>query len=430
MAPKQDIVVTGVGVVSPIGIGKNPFWTALCEGRSGVRRLELFDDPTLSPLIGGVVANFDPKQYVRPRKSLKVMSRDIQLAFAAADLACVDAGLRERPIAPERLGVIFGAALIPGELDELSGAYRSCLVDGKFDFGRWGPAAMAEMFPLWMLKYLPNMPACHIGIGQDARGPSNSITMGDVSSLSALAEAVRVLERGQADAIIVGGVGARLHPVVWARTDVRGLSRRFDNPAAASRPFDAERDGLVNGEGAGTLILETRSHAHARGATIFASILGCAVAFEPGRLELSNKGATLGRGNNVIGRTLAAALHDAGLTPAELGCVVAHGTSDVVDDRIEAQAIRAVLGDVPVTAPKGNFGYLGAGSGALETAVSVLALQHRLVPPTLNYEHPDPQCPINVVHGRPMPLSCPTALVVSYSAQGQAVAVVLEGPNG
>ena len=183
------------------------------------------------------MADFDPKQYVRPRKSLKVMSRDIQLAFAAADLACVDAGLRERPVDPERLGVIFGAALIPGELDELAGTYRSCLVDGKFDFRRWGPAAMAEMFPLWMLKYLPNMPACHIGIGQDARGPNNSITMGDVSSLSALAEAVRILERGQADAMIVGGVGARLHPVVWARSDVTGPFAAIRQSGRGVAPF-------------------------------------------------------------------------------------------------------------------------------------------------------------------------------------------------
>jgi len=425
MAPKQDIVVTGVGVVSPIGIGKNPFWAALCEGQSGIRRLELFDDPALPQPIGGAVADFDPKQYVRPRKSLKVMSRDIQLAFAAADLACIDAGLRERPIAPERLGVTFGSALIPGELDELAGAYRRCLVDGKFDFRRWGPAAMAEMFPLWMLKYLPNMPACHIGIGQDARGPSNSITMGDVSSLSALAEAVRILERGQADAMIVGGVGARLHPGVGARSDVRGLSRRSDNPGAALRPFDAQRDGLVNGEGSGAFLLETRPHAQARGAAIFARVLGCAAAFEPGCLEPAHKAATIGRRNDAICRALVAALHDAGLTPAQLGCVVAHGTSAVVDDRLEAQAIRSVLGDVPVTAPKGNFGYLGAGSGALETAVCILTLQHGLVPHTLNYEYPDPQCPVNVVHGRPLPLDRPAALVLSHSPLGQAVAVVL-----
>jgi 3-oxoacyl-[acyl-carrier-protein] synthase II len=427
MALKQDIVVTGVGVVSPIGIGKDPFWTALCEGRSGIHRLDTYGDPGLRPLIGGAVADFDPKQYVRPRKSLKVMSRDIQLGFAAADLAYVDAGVREHPVDPERLGVVFGAALIPGELEEFIGTYRSCTVDGKFDFGRWGPAAMGEMFPLWMLKYLPNMPACHIGIGQDARGPSNSITMGDVSALSAVAESVRIIERGRADAVIAGSVGARLHPVVWARTREDELSRRTDDPPAAARPFDAERDGTVNAEGAAAFLLETRSHARARGVPILARVLGYASAFDrAGSFFDKDPAATTdGRGGAAIRRVLQAALKDAGLAAAELGFVVAHGKSTIHDDRVEAQAIRAVLGDVPVTAGKGNFGYLGAGCGALEMAAAVMAFQHGLIPPTLNYEHPDPQCPVNVVHGQPMPLKRPTALVLSHTPFGQAVAVVL-----
>jgi 3-oxoacyl-[acyl-carrier-protein] synthase II len=425
MAFNPDIVITGVGVVSPIGIGKDPFWAALCAGQSGIRRLDSFGDPALPAPIGGVVADFDPKQYVRPRKSLKVMSRDIQLAFAAADLACADAGLREQPIAPERLGVIFGAAMIPGELDELIGTYRNCLVDGRFDFERWGQSAMAELFPLWMLKYLPNMPACHIGIGQDARGPNNSITMGDVSSLSALAEAARILERGQADAMIVGGVGVALHPVVWARGEEGRVTRRSGDPTAASRPFDAERDGVVNAEGAAAFIVEPRVRAEARGAAVFARLLGCAAAFEPNGLRTPNQTTSNVRRDGAIRRAIAGALRDAGLTPAELGCVVAHGTSSIEDDRLEAQAIRGVLGDVPVTAPKSNYGYAGAGSGALETAVTILACQRKLIPHTLNYEHPDPQCPVNVVHGQPRPLDRPTALVLSHSQHGQAVAVVL-----
>lgn len=419
MPPKQDIVVTGTGVVSPIGIGKEPFWAALRDGRSGIRRLDLFDGADLPPPIGGEVADFDPKQYVRPRKSLKVMSRDIQLAFAAADLACVDASLGEHPIEPERLGVLFGASLIPGELDEMIGTYRNCTAEGSFDFRRWGSAAMGELFPLWMLKYLPNMPACHIGIGQDARGPNNSITMGDVSSLSAVAEAVRVLERGQADAMIVGGVGVRLHPVIWARCNVKELSQHAANPSAASRPFDADRDGMVNSEGAASYFLETESNAKTRGVPIVARILGYASAFAANR-----------DGVSAIRRVILAAIQDAGLTPAELGFVVADGKSTVDDDRIEAEAIRSALGDVPATAPKGNFGYLGTGSGALETVAGILSVYHGLIPPTLNYEHPDPTCPINVVHGQPMPLKHPTALVLSHSPLGQAVAVVLAGPNG
>ena len=145
---------------------------------------------------------------------------------------------------------------------------------GEFDFDRWGTSAMSAMFPLWMLKYLPNMPACHIGIAQDARGPNNTITLGDVSTLSAMAEAVRVLQRGQADAIIAGGVNSRVHPVLWTRSQVVGCSQRADDPAAASRPFDATRDGVVVGEGAGSLVLETVQAAQARGAQSLARILG------------------------------------------------------------------------------------------------------------------------------------------------------------
>ncbi len=422
MTSSQDIVVTGVGVVSPIGIGREPFWTALCEGRSGIRRLPLFDDPQLPSPFGGEVLNFNPKQYVRPRKSLKVMSRDIQLGFAAADMACTDAGLRESPLNPDRLGVMLGADMIPCELDELVGAYRTCIVDGRFDFRRWGQAFVAELFPLWMLKYLPNMPACHIGIAQDARGPNNTVTLGDASTLSAFSEAVRVLKRGQADAIITGGVGVRIHPAVWVRNQVLGQSQYSGDPAAASRPFDALRDGVVNGEGAGVLILETQRHAQARGAQVLARILGCAAAFEPRRNGQPCQGTA-------IRHALLAAIAAAELKPADIGFVAAHGLSTVDGDRIEAQAIRDTLGDVPVTASKSYFGYLGAASGALEMVISVLAFQHGLVPPTLNYEHPDPQCPVNVIHGRPMPLRQPTALILSHSPQGQAAALVLGGPK-
>jgi 3-oxoacyl-[acyl-carrier-protein] synthase II len=418
MTPRKEIVVTGMGVVSPIGIGKAPFWTSLAEGRGGIRRLDMPVDAELPPPIGGIVADFDPKQYVRPRKSLKVMSRDIQLAFAAADLACVDAGLRERPIEPERLGVLFGAGLIGCDLDEMIGVYRACIVDGKFDFQRWGKSAMGELFPLWMLKYLPNMPACHIGIGQDARGPNNSLTLGDVSSLSAMIEAVRVLQRGQADAMIVGGVGARIHPGIWSQSHVLGLSRRTDEPIATPRPFDADRDGLVNGEGAGSLILETRVNAAARGAPALARFLGHGVTFEP-----HANGQPLS--GDAIRRAIVASLADAGLRPADLGCVIAHGLGTIDGDRLESQAIRATLGDLPVTAPKSLYGYLGAASGALETVVGVLSLQSGQIPPTLHYDRPDPQCPICVVHGGPRPLKKSAILVLAYSNDGQAAAVVL-----
>jgi len=337
------------------------------------------------------------------------------LGFAAADLACADAALPEKPAAPERLGVVFGAGIIPCDIEELAAPYRACMVDGKFDFSRWGQAAMSELFPLWMLKYLPNMPACHIGIAQNAYGPNNTITLGDVSSVSAFAEAARVLERGQADAMIAGGVGVRLHPASWMRSHDGDLSRRGDSPEAACRPFDADRDGLVNGEGAGAMLLETRERAQARGVPILGRVLGCASVFAPGKKSL----------DEAVRRAILTAVADAGLQPDDIGFVAAHGLSTVEEDRLEAQAIRAALGDVPVTGAKSYFGHLGPAAGALEAVMCALALRAELIPPTLNYERPDPLCPVNVVSGKPAPLERPTALVLAHTPHGQAAAVVL-----
>ncbi len=421
MAPKQEIVITGTGVASPIGIETEDFWASLSEGRSGVGRLEcygdLYDRDAAVP-VGASIDDFDPKQYVRPRKSLKVMSRDIQLAFTAADLACAEAGFHDRAIDPERLGIVFGSELIACELSELVDVYRGCITDGKFNFDRWGETAMAEMYPLWMLKYLPNMPACHIGIAQDARGPNNSLTLGDVSSLSAVAEAVRVIERNAADAMIAGGGGTHINPTFWARYRTFGMSERYDNPAGACRPFDADRDGMVGGEGAGAFVLETRRHAEARGAAVLASILGYASTFEPIRNGQPLRG-------DAIRHAITGALADAGLEPADIGHVNAHGAGTIHGDRIEAAAIRDTLGDVPVTAPKSFFGHLGAGSGAVEMAVSVLAIGRGQVPHTLNYETPDPACPVNVIRDRPMKIEKPTAMLLNHTPFGQAMAIVI-----
>ncbi len=418
MRGESEIVITGMGVVSPIGIGGDALWASLCARRSGVRDLALFQGPALPVSFGANVADFDPKQSVRPRKSLKVMSRDIQMAFAAADAACREAGHHNTPFDSERMGVLFGAEPIPCDLDELVGAFRSCIVDGRFDFRLWGEKALPEMFPLWMLKYLPNMPACHIAIAQDARGPNNSITLGDVSSLLALAEAVRVIERGQADVIVAGGASSRISPALWVRSGVFEFTRRGENPAAASRPFDADRAGAVAGEGAAAFVLETRRHAASRGATILGRVLGFAAAFEPQRDGRPRTGSA-------IRAAIVRALDAARLTPDDVGHVNAHGPGTYHDDRIEAQAIRATLGDVPVFAPKSFFGNLGPGGGAVEMAASIMALAHERVPPTLNYEHPDPECPVNVVCGGGEPSRRPTALLLNHTPYGQAAAVVL-----
>jgi len=413
-----EVVITGLGVVSPIGIGCRAFWDALCAGRSGVTRIDVIGNQSWASSIGGVVRDFDAKDRVRPRKALKVMSRDIQMAFVAADMAVEMSGVTAGGVDPERFGIVFGADLIPCELDEISGAIRSCIVDGHFDFSLWGERASSELYPLWLLKYLPNMPACHIGIAHDARGPNNSLTLAEVSGLASLVEAVRVIQRGEADVMIAGGTGSRINPSIWVREKAYELSKRCNEPERACRPFDASRDGMIHGEGAGAVVLERRDHAMARGARILARILGFACTFEPRRLHRPVEG-------KAIRQAIRSSLKMADLSPSDIGHVNAHGLSTVDDDVAEASAIRAELGNVPVTAPKSFFGNLAAGTGIVEMAASILAFAEKKIPFTLNYELPDPRCPIDVVAQKPRPLGIPTAVVLNHSRIGQAISVVL-----
>ena len=418
MSVAGQIVVTGVGVVSPVGIGCDAFWTALCAGASGVRPIDLFDSSGLGVRFGGQIPDFDPKLYVRPRKSLKVMSREIQLGFAAADLAMADAGLASGETDPDRFGIVFGNDMIYAGLEDLEGTYRRSRRDGSFDFSLWSEAIHEELHPLWLLKHLPNMTASHIAIAYDARGPNNSIVLGDVSSLLAIAEAASVISRGWADVMLAGGSGCRLHPTALVARGDALLSHHVDDCRRACRPFDRDRDGLVNGEGAAVVVLESRAHAHARGARIRARLLASASRCEPSARRSGLTGSSL--------RMAIRAVVDAtGLQPGALGHVNAHGVGTIDMDRIEAAAIAAELGDTPVTAPKGAFGHLGAGGGAVELAASILGVEAGLVPQTLNYETPDPLCPVRVVRDEPLAGRPSTALAVNLCSTGQAAAVAI-----
>lgn len=288
----REIVITGLGVVSPLGIGREAFWDKFRAGASGIRPIDAFDTSSLEVRFGGQITDFDPKLYVRPRKSLKVMSREIQMGFAAADLALVDAGLSGGSVEPERFGVVFGSDMIYADTHDLEGTYRRCSASGRFDFEQWGKAAMEEIYPLWLLKLLPNMTASHIAIAHDARGPNNSIVLGDVSSLLAIAEAASVIERGWADVMITGGTGNRIDPTAIVARCEHDLSHRGNDIEAASRPFDQDRDGMVNGEGSGAIVLESLDHAVARGAHIHARLLAVTARHEPvrGQQPLSGSG--------------------------------------------------------------------------------------------------------------------------------------------
>jgi len=419
----REVVLTGLGVLTPVGIDKDTFWNAILNGQSGVGFLNIETaNDTLRPM-GSEVPEFHAKEYVKPRKNIKVMSRDIQLAFVSACLACQDAGIvtegEERTVDPERFGVIFGSDLIGAEIDMLLSAFRAGITpEGHYDFSRWGTDAMQEIFPLWMLKFLPNMPACQISIGLDARGPSNSITLCRGSSLGALLEAVRTIERGKADVMIAGGCGNRVNQDFQTRARSHQVAPRRDDPASLPRPFDADRCGNVLGEGSGAFVLERREFAEARGATIYATVKGFAQMNEPTLHNARPTGAA-------IQRSIRSALQHADLKPSDIGLVNPDGLGTLYEDRIEAEAIRATLGDVPVSATKGNFGDLGSGTGAVELAAALLSMQTGMIPPTRNHEKTAADCPINVVHGQPSALQSSAILKMNQTRMGRTFAVVL-----
>lgn len=414
----RDVLITGLGVISPIGVGGDAVWESVTSGRSGVRMLPHLESAGWLAPFGGNVVDFEPKELIQPRKSIKVMCREIQFASAAAEMAWQDAGLANATIDPERFGVIGAAGVLYCDLEELRIPFLEWLKQEDFDIHRWSRKAMGELYPLWMLKYLPNMPACHIGIRYDARGPNNTISLGEVSSMLALAEAAEVIRRGHADIMIVGGTGSRLNVMdfVWHGDARLGMNGKLP-PSRVSRPFDAKRCGMVYGEGAAELVLESRAHAKARRARPIARVAGTASRYETVAEGLKPTGDS-------IARAMRAALALADVSPRDIGHVNAHGMSTREDDAAEAKAIRGVLGDVSVSAPKSFFGNLGPGSGMVELVVSLIGMQQEKVPQTINYEVPDPECPVNVVT-KVQPARSPAFMKLTHNSAGQAVAVVV-----
>jgi len=410
----KEIVITGVGLVTPIGIGKEAFWSSLANQQSGVDYRRRITSKNCFR-IAAEVKDFEPKQYIRPRKSLKVMCREIQLGSAAARIAMEDAGLGIGDYEPDRLGVVLGGDLFYCDPWDLEDVYRNCNASTHFEYDLYGERAMSDIYPLWMLKHLPNMSSCHISISYDARGPSNTIVSEEVSSLNAIIESAHIIRRGGADVIMTGGTSCRIGITTMAFRGEIDLSRRFEEPASASRPFESSRDGMVIGEGSAVYVIESREHAEARGANIYARILGYGQNFHR-QVKIATR-------NSII-----SALRSASVEPHDIGHVNANGRSTVSDDCFEASAINQTLGAVPVTAPKSFFGYLGAGSGAVELAASVLSFTHNEVPLTLNYEKPDPDCPVNVIHKEPLKPKVPTAIVLNQTPLGQAAALVIGSP--
>ena len=435
---ERRVVITGLGLISPLGAGLDVYWSALAAGRGGVRRLHAFPVKGLPNDVGGEIGDFDqdtwPERFALPdkahkralKKSIKYMARDIQLAVAAAEQAFMDAGLVGAKVDPTRIGVDLGAGLISTELDELAPAINHAYEkDDTFDYKTYGREGIPMIPPTWLLKYLPNMLACHISILLDCQGPSNTITEAEAASNLAIGEAARIIARGRADVMITGGADSKIHPLSLVRMSLLGqMSHWSGEPSRACRPFDRQRDGWVPGEGAGILILEEREHALRRGARIHGEILGMGSgcdAYPGGGLDPDGAGTEI---------AIRAALRNAGREPAEIGHVNAHGAATVVSDLAEARALHRVFGPGPavaVTALKGYFGNIVSGCGAVELIGSLAGANRGLIPATLNCDEPDPACDLDVVRGAPRESGNPIFLKTNLTRHGQAAALVIQG---
>lgn len=421
---QSRVVVTGVGVVSPIGIGRDAFWNALVQGRSGIGTLSAFTADGLPSRLAAEVRDFRPEEHIYHKKLIKVMSRDIQLGVAAASMAMRDAALPRGAVDPDRLGVDFGSGHISTTPQELADAARSFAADveERRCLERFAEDGLGHIGPLWLLKQLPNMPACHVAIEHDARGPNNTITACESSALLALAEAIRVIQRDAADVMIVGACSSHITPLEIARLNVCESLTRHDDPELACRPFDLNRDGTVAGEGAGAFVVENYEHALRRGATIYCEVIGVGAGCDGAGAE--NRAGGVG-----LVRAIQGALRQSNLTPRDLGHINAHGKATRRDDWAEAHAYHTALGQVaeriPVTALKSYFGHFDAGAGAVELVGSLLAMRHGVLPQTLNYRTPDPQCRLNIVRGEALQMINPVALSVNRTRVGQSAAAVI-----
>lgn len=420
------VVVTGVGVVAPNGIGRRQFSEAIFEGRSGVGFVESFDTSGLAIKIAGEVKNFNVLPYLGEyRKNLKLMSRAAQFAVGAAAMAVDDSGLETSKLDPARFGVCMGTGITPVDVQELVDPIKKSVGwDGAFDLVRFTTARAESIFPLWLLQHLPNMAAAHISILHHAMGPNNTIVTACAAGTQAVGEAFRLIRRGDADVMLAGGCDSRLDPQLFvAYNAMKAVSASLRPPAEVSRPFDAERDGFVLGEGAAVLVLESYRRAKRRKATIYAEITGYGSSFDAfgiTRPEPEGKGAAL---------SMSAALREAKLDPSGVDYINAHGTSTRLNDLMETVAVKRVFGhraaSIPMSSQKSMIGHLIGASGAVEAAATALSLEKGVVPPTINLATPDPDCDLDYVPNMSREIPVRTAISNSFGFGGQNASLVL-----
>ncbi|MDR5683940.1 MAG: beta-ketoacyl-ACP synthase II [Armatimonadota bacterium] len=379
---QRRVVITGVGVVTPIGTGKDRFWDALMEGRSGVRTIQSFDPSPFPTRIAAEVVDFDPLAYL-DRKEVKRNDRFVQFAVAATRMALEDARFSITPHNADRVGVVIGSGI--GGANTWEQQHRTLLERGP-----------DRVSPFFIPMLILNMAAGMVSILTGARGPNSAVVTACATGGNAIGDAFKIIQRGDADAMIAGGTEAAITALSIAGfCSMKAMSERNDEPHRAVRPFDADRDGFVMGEGAGVVILEELEQARQRGAPIYCEIVGYGMSADAYHITMPDP-----EGDGAA-RAMRACLQDAGLRPEDVDYINAHGTSTPYNDKFETMAIKRVFGDhayrLAVSSTKSMTGHLLGAAGGVELIACALAIHHGRLPPTINYEKPDPECDLDYV---------------------------------
>ncbi|HXN20824.1 MAG TPA: beta-ketoacyl-ACP synthase II [Candidatus Binatus sp.] len=407
----RRVVVTGVGLICGCGIGTEEVWRNLLAGKSGIGPITHFDPAGFDCRIAGEVRNFDPLNWIE-KKELKKTGRFIQLAMAASDFAVKMAALEVTAEIADSTGVYIGSGI--GGFDVIEREHSKYLAGGP-----------GKISPFFIPASIVNLASGHVSIRYGAKGPNSATATACSASAHAIGDAFKIIQRSDADVMIAGGTEAAITPMgVGGFAAMRALSTHNDEPERASRPFDAERDGFVVGEGAGVLILESLDYAQRRGAKIIAEIVGYGMSGDAYHITQPAEGGDGGY------RVAMAAIKDAKITPDDVSYVNAHGTSTPIGDAIETAALKRVFGErakkVPISSTKSMTGHLLGGAGGLEAGISVLALRDQILPPTANYENPDPACDLDYVPNHSRKAEVHYALSNSFGFGGTNASLIFK----
>jgi len=411
----RRVVITGLGAVTPIGNDVSQYWEGLCSGRNGVAGITLFDAARHACRFAAEVKGFDPSGWLEPKEA-KRWDRFCQFGVVAAKQAVQHAGLSIDAGNANRVGVAIGSGV---------GGLLMMETQAQVLHER-GPDRVS---PFCVPMMIPNMATGLTAIALGAKGPSTAVATACAAGSNAIGDAFRLIQLGLADAMVCGGAESAITPLgVAGFASAKALSFRNDDPATASRPFDAARNGFVIGEGAGVLVLESLEHAQARGATVLAEIVGYGMTCDAHHITAPSPGGVGGA------EAIRLAMHDGRLEPGAVDYINAHGTSTPANDKNETSAIKSALGErahqIPVSSTKSMTGHLLGGSGGIEAVAAVLALQHQIVPPTINYQNPDPECDLDVVPNEARTAKVDVVLSNSFGFGGHNVCLAFRRLSG